>query len=433
MRPKLLCAISLLLNVAFVGYWLKLRESTPAPLRPPRTSPIETNRSTHGPARYWSPKPIVATTPQTPAPPPWSRIESADFPTFIANLRATGCQERTIRDIVVPEVNELFKKRSANVPEEDLFWLTADLMEKRDRSTQIARLNLEAERRELLKSLLGLEGAWPEDHKSRPEEWAGFCALLTPPTFEAAEEMAWVMDRTEFAKKRIETLAGYPLKLSEIDELKQVRNDALAEVNRLVGRPRIDEVLGLVGVALVTIKELDFLGSKDPVRRFTEDELRRLVAAAPKDLSIVDEAFDFEVVTRLDRFRAGLPKDASAELKAAFLETLPSVLGDERAAALKTRSDSTWSDVSRFVRDEKLPVKTAEMLADVHSLADTEARRIRNDPALSPEEEVAALRNMGDAVTKAVGEQLPPALLQRYLQEHGQWIYSLGDTKEAGR
>ena len=43
----------------------------------------------------------------------WNEIESRDYPAYIANLRAIGCPESTIRDIIVAEVNQLFARRRA--------------------------------------------------------------------------------------------------------------------------------------------------------------------------------------------------------------------------------------------------------------------------------------------------------------------------------
>lgn len=55
----------------------------------------------------------------------WRDIESPDYPTYIANLRRIGCPERTIRDIIVADVNELFNERIARevVLPEQQWWL----------------------------------------------------------------------------------------------------------------------------------------------------------------------------------------------------------------------------------------------------------------------------------------------------------------------
>ena len=41
----------------------------------------------------------------------WQQVESADYRVYIENLRAIGCPEATIRDIIVADINELFAGR----------------------------------------------------------------------------------------------------------------------------------------------------------------------------------------------------------------------------------------------------------------------------------------------------------------------------------
>jgi hypothetical protein len=41
----------------------------------------------------------------------WSQIEAADYPSYIANLRAIGCPEQTIRDIITADVDSLYAAR----------------------------------------------------------------------------------------------------------------------------------------------------------------------------------------------------------------------------------------------------------------------------------------------------------------------------------
>ena len=43
----------------------------------------------------------------------WREVESADYPTYVANLRQIGCPEQTIRDIIIADVNALYSRRRA--------------------------------------------------------------------------------------------------------------------------------------------------------------------------------------------------------------------------------------------------------------------------------------------------------------------------------
>src|SRR6516225_2853916 len=41
----------------------------------------------------------------------WASLESSDYPTYIANLRAIGCPEQTIRDIISADVKSLYARK----------------------------------------------------------------------------------------------------------------------------------------------------------------------------------------------------------------------------------------------------------------------------------------------------------------------------------
>src|SRR5262245_37723257 len=55
----------------------------------------------------------------------WRSIESTNYANYIENLRATGCPEETIRDIVIADINkEYAKKRATLVPAKEYkYWL----------------------------------------------------------------------------------------------------------------------------------------------------------------------------------------------------------------------------------------------------------------------------------------------------------------------
>src|SRR6266699_5189049 len=43
----------------------------------------------------------------------WQEVESADYPTYISNLRSIGCPEQTIRDVIIADVNALYSRKRA--------------------------------------------------------------------------------------------------------------------------------------------------------------------------------------------------------------------------------------------------------------------------------------------------------------------------------
>jgi len=87
----------------------------------------------------------------------WREIESADYATYLANLRDIDCPEQTIRDIIIAEVNAVYSRKRATelVTAEQQWWRSEPDPEVVQAAAEKAR-GLEDERRALLTSLLGI-------------------------------------------------------------------------------------------------------------------------------------------------------------------------------------------------------------------------------------------------------------------------------------
>lgn len=88
----------------------------------------------------------------------WDHVESPDYTVYITNLRAIGCPEQTIRDIIIADVDALYARRRATeviTPEQE-WWRS-------EPSPEVVKLAgeklvaLDIERRALLTKLLGPE------------------------------------------------------------------------------------------------------------------------------------------------------------------------------------------------------------------------------------------------------------------------------------
>jgi hypothetical protein len=90
----------------------------------------------------------------------WTEVESPDYRKYISNLRRIGCPQKTIRDIIVADVNDLYAERISKeiVFPEQKWW-----MPEPDLDTFQAGMDqlhaLEAEKNRLLADLLGPDWA----------------------------------------------------------------------------------------------------------------------------------------------------------------------------------------------------------------------------------------------------------------------------------
>jgi hypothetical protein len=82
----------------------------------------------------------------------WAQIESTDYRTYVANLRGIGCPERTIRDIIIADVNGLYFARREKLRRSELAAGSSNLVSP---SVLAARLQeLQAEETAVIETLL---------------------------------------------------------------------------------------------------------------------------------------------------------------------------------------------------------------------------------------------------------------------------------------
>src|SRR5579859_490119 len=106
MNAKKLFAVSFLLNLALLALagYLAIRKVGPQAMADqPSTVEPSVAIATQSPPR----------TPAQPAPETfhWGQLESSDYKTYISNLRAIGCPEQTIRDIITADVDNLYSRK----------------------------------------------------------------------------------------------------------------------------------------------------------------------------------------------------------------------------------------------------------------------------------------------------------------------------------
>jgi hypothetical protein len=91
----------------------------------------------------------------------WRQVESEDYRQYVANLRAIGCPEATVRDIVVADVNGLFSSRARALhsgnTNRPAYWkpVAMGFSGTADEAGLAQQQQLAAERRALLAEILG--------------------------------------------------------------------------------------------------------------------------------------------------------------------------------------------------------------------------------------------------------------------------------------
>ncbi len=97
---------------------------------------------------------VTVTTPLEPF--DWRKVESEDYRQYVANLRAIGCPEKTLRDIIMADVTDLFRQRARSSSSNRFeYWKPGLLGNAFDEKRMAQQKEQAKERREILAGLLG--------------------------------------------------------------------------------------------------------------------------------------------------------------------------------------------------------------------------------------------------------------------------------------
>jgi hypothetical protein len=151
--------ISILLNLALLGWVISERVmnsrsmNSSGAVHPTVTSGALAAKSKA--AHIFPPQPVI--TPRS-ASFDWRQVESPNYKEYIANLRAIGCPEKTIKEIITADVNDLFSSRRAALTKTNLYeyWRAEAVKLTEEQRQQLQELS--AEKAEVLKDL-GVESS----------------------------------------------------------------------------------------------------------------------------------------------------------------------------------------------------------------------------------------------------------------------------------
>src|SRR6202142_2241173 len=145
--PRLLAA-SLMGNLVLAAVFVVLRQGSSAKVNTPPPAALP-------PATVQTEKPFPAATATPGTATPWSLIASADPRQYISNLRAVGCPEWLIRDLLVAAIDVSYQQKAEAALVYSPAGLGTDQNRQASPSILAKRFGLIQEKTALLKSLLG--------------------------------------------------------------------------------------------------------------------------------------------------------------------------------------------------------------------------------------------------------------------------------------
>ncbi len=180
------------------------------------------------------PRKAASKSPASARRPDWQKIESDNYSTYIQNLRAIGCPESTIRDIIIAEVNRQFDEEHPGQQSRanQVSWWKSETTGSDSHDAEMARV--QNEKRDLLAELLGPD--WDRSGSEVPEETSGV-NLEGPVLAELSEKnKKQVHEISARARRKMESYAqsqnflGQPVDPIHLAQLRQQMRNELAQV-----------------------------------------------------------------------------------------------------------------------------------------------------------------------------------------------------------
>jgi hypothetical protein len=359
-------------------------------------------------------KPSGTATTQTPVTVvPWRLIASEDYRQYIANLRAVGCPEWLIRDIIVAAIDDSYQQKNKS----DLVylapWQSADRRRKASLSQSVKLFALQQEKRALVKSLLGYE--W-DNHAD--EMWnLDFLTSLTLgflPDDKASQVLSLRQKYAE-AEQNIREDANFIVIDEDRARLQALYDELGAEMSRLLNPSELDELQLRAQQRVLPAYDIHFDGVT-----ISREELREIVRLSK---SFKDMARDEFVSDR------PLSDAEQARRKAAFEAQVKALLGPGRFADYQRAQDFNFRETFEFTQRNVLPQTAAIRIYEARRNAEAQLSEIQKDGNLSSEERAAALVVLKDATMNAISSALGGSY-HHYLEGPGQWLRALAQPSE---
>jgi LysM repeat protein len=333
----------------------------------------------------------------------WQELESADYPTYIANLRSINCPEQTIRDIIIADVNALYARKRATelLTSEQQWWRSEPETNVVLAAAAKARV-LEDERRGLLARLLGPN--WEAGDMTslpRPSQPGvvldgAILGVLPAETKQAVQEVNLrSQERLEsyLAARRADGKDPDPV------ELAKLRQQTRQELQGILAPPQLEEYLLRYSQNASNLRA-DF----GQLRFFnpTADEFRNMFRATDtldQQIQMLANATDSNGLAQ----RKALEDQRESAIKVA--------LGPKRYEEYRLLQDPIYRDAVAMAQAAGTP-EAARAIYAVNLTAASEQQRIQGDPDLTPEQKAIKLKELElqqlQANTVAAGGDLPP-------------------------
>jgi len=352
----------------------------------------------------------------------WQALESTNYVAYIQNLRAFGCPDETIADIILTEIGRLYARRRAQIRGQvapPKFWETTDSGRGSSLPPEIRRQlrELDHEQDALVHELLGvnfrteLAKYWSDDEPASLN--VGFLPPEKQKSVQAIQEKYSALEEEIYSRAR-----GLFIDEDQA-ELQRLQKQHEAELALVLGPQELEEY------QLRNSETSQNLRAQLSGFRPTEEEFRKIFQLQKTFDDNFGQAFD---VT--DEAALALRNKAQADASEAMSEEIRKTLGPERFAEYSRAQDEDYRGLMVMTERFNLPREVAGSVYEMKVAAERQKAAVEANATLSDEQRGQMLAAIARATEQSVASTLGDKVYKSYQKSAGQWLGNLYQVNE---
>ena len=398
-----------------IGYMVYLlQDRSPGATRYLSKTRVVTNTQTQIAVRKINATNLLAAIANRPA--SWAALESTNYYIYISNLRAFGCPEETVKDIILTDIAKVYARKRAEVRRQGQpyrYWSPSLADSGADPKLQRQLAELDREQRNLVRKLLGVDMQvelakyWEDDYDPAAYDFL--------PVEKRDQLLALKAKYDEMEQEIYVRAQGIMLEQDE-QELRLLEQQRQVELASLLSPQELEEYE--LRHSHVSENLRNQLSGFEP----NEEEFRRLFRLQ-KDF---EDQINRALPESSDEVQAEIRARAQEEGQRALQDEMRKVLGDDRFNEWQRAQDPDYKALVQIADRYNLPADTSQKIYNYKMQAEQQKLQIETNPNLSEEQRHAALNGIAEETDAWVKKTMGP-VYGSYVRVAGQWIQGLSE------
>src|SRR5713101_1533255 len=336
-----------------------------------------------------------------------------------ANLRASGCPEETVRDIILTDVAKLYARRRAALRTQGKpykFWQTGDGTDgSANPELQNQLRALDKEERGLVKTLLGVdlqtELAKYSEGDDAQERMYGFLPAEKREKLQGLQASFDDLEQAVYDRSR-----GLMLDEDQ-EELKRIQKQKEAAMAKILTPEELEE-FNLRNSSTANNLRAQMSGFTP-----TEEEFRKIFRLQKTFESEINKGFD-----ATDDKQMEIKARAQDEAQNALNDELKKVLGDQRYAEYQRAQSGDYRTLTQMADRFELPADVAGKVYDMKQEVERQVQKIDANPNLTDEQRQKVLAAIAQETDRSVAQAMGPNAFRAYQKTAPPWLQGLNNA-----